>query len=173
MNNDIEVINADWLEEMISVALQANVARWAPNCCPGTTPFSTAAWCSASAGIASRGAQALPQDDAGLLRADASAQRNERRDRSVPADRQSIYKEVGGLDEQLHVAYSDIDFCLRVRRAGYRNVWTPYAELYHRSRPRAAPKTRRKKSAASIRNPSWSGSAGAICCRTTPTTRPI
>jgi len=38
---------------------------------------------------------------------------------------------VGGLDEELHVAYNDIDFCLRVRKAGYRNVWTPYAELYH------------------------------------------
>jgi hypothetical protein len=43
-----------------------------------------------------------------------------------------IYKQVGGLNENdLKVAFNDIDFCLRIREAGYRNVWTPYAELYH------------------------------------------
>ncbi|HSW36320.1 MAG TPA: glycosyl transferase family 2, partial [Candidatus Limnocylindrales bacterium] len=31
----------------------------------------------------------------------------------------------------LKIAFGDVDFCLRVREAGYRNVWTPYAELYH------------------------------------------
>ena len=29
------------------------------------------------------------------------------------------------------MAFDDVDFCLKVRDAGYRNVWTPYAELYH------------------------------------------
>jgi GT2 family glycosyltransferase len=44
----------------------------------------------------------------------------------------NIYLEVGGLDEtNLAVAFNDVDFCLRVQEAGYRNVWTPYAELYH------------------------------------------
>jgi GT2 family glycosyltransferase len=46
--------------------------------------------------------------------------------------RKSIYEEVGGLDEtDLRVAFNDVDFCLEVRKAGYRNLWTPYAELYH------------------------------------------
>jgi GT2 family glycosyltransferase len=39
---------------------------------------------------------------------------------------------VGGLDEEnLAVAFNDVDFCLRLRERGYRNVWTPFAELYH------------------------------------------
>jgi GT2 family glycosyltransferase len=42
-----------------------------------------------------------------------------------------VYDKVGGFNESLEVALNDIDFCLRVREAGYRNVWTPYAELYH------------------------------------------
>jgi hypothetical protein len=42
-----------------------------------------------------------------------------------------IYQQVGGLDEKLQVTFNDIDFCLRVREAGYRNVWTPYAEMIH------------------------------------------
>jgi GT2 family glycosyltransferase len=39
---------------------------------------------------------------------------------------------MGGLDEEhLKVAFNDVDYCLRVREADYRVVWTPYAELYH------------------------------------------
>jgi len=45
--------------------------------------------------------------------------------------RKEIYEAVGGFNEKLQIAFNDVDFCLRVREAGYRNVWTPYAELYH------------------------------------------
>ena len=45
--------------------------------------------------------------------------------------RREVYKAVGGLDESLEVAFNDVDFCLRVREAGYRNVWTPFAQMLH------------------------------------------
>jgi len=45
--------------------------------------------------------------------------------------RRKVFDEVGGLDEQLAVDFNDIDFCLRLRAAGYRNIWTPFAELIH------------------------------------------
>jgi GT2 family glycosyltransferase len=45
--------------------------------------------------------------------------------------RKSVFERVGGFDEQLSATHNDIDFCLRVREAGYRIVWTPWAELYH------------------------------------------
>ena len=43
----------------------------------------------------------------------------------------SVWDEMGGLDEAFAVAFNDVDFCLRVREAGYRIVWTPYAQLTH------------------------------------------
>ena len=43
----------------------------------------------------------------------------------------SVWDAVGGLDEGFAVAFNDVDFCLRVRDAGRRIVWTPYAWLYH------------------------------------------
>ena len=43
----------------------------------------------------------------------------------------AVYDEMHGLDEQFAVAFNDVDFCLRVRDAGYRIAWTPYAELIH------------------------------------------
>jgi GT2 family glycosyltransferase len=45
--------------------------------------------------------------------------------------RKELYEKVGGFNEDLKVAYNDIDFCLKIREAGYRNLYTPYAELYH------------------------------------------
>ncbi|ONF45082.1 glycosyl transferase [Marinobacter lutaoensis] len=46
--------------------------------------------------------------------------------------RASVYQQVGGLDEQTFgVSYNDIDFCLRVREAGYLTVWTPHALMMH------------------------------------------
>ena len=46
--------------------------------------------------------------------------------------RKSVYEEVGGLDEQdFKVSYNDIDLCLKVNKAGYLTVWTPYARLMH------------------------------------------
>ena len=43
----------------------------------------------------------------------------------------SVFAEMGGLDEGLTVAFNDVDYCLRLREAGYRIVYTPHAELLH------------------------------------------
>ncbi|CAM3365121.1 Glycosyltransferase family 2 protein [Bordetella sputigena] len=46
--------------------------------------------------------------------------------------RKGTYQAVGGLEEQaLTVAFNDIDFCIRLKQAGYRNIYASYAELYH------------------------------------------
>jgi GT2 family glycosyltransferase len=46
--------------------------------------------------------------------------------------RRHAFLEVGGFDEALAIAYNDVDFCLKLRAAGWRIVWTSSAELYHR-----------------------------------------
>lgn len=45
--------------------------------------------------------------------------------------RRALYDQMGGLDESFAADYNDVDFCLRVLRAGYRNVYEPTCELYH------------------------------------------
>ena len=42
-----------------------------------------------------------------------------------------VWDEVKGLDEEFKVAFNDVDLCMRIRKAGYLIVWTPFAELYH------------------------------------------
>jgi len=46
--------------------------------------------------------------------------------------KRNLYLQLGGFDEvNLPIAFNDVDFCLRLRQAGFSIVWTPHAELYH------------------------------------------
>lgn len=42
-----------------------------------------------------------------------------------------LFEQAGGLDESFAVSLNDVDFCIKLRQAGYLNVFTPFAELYH------------------------------------------
>jgi hypothetical protein len=61
--------------------------------------------------------------------------------------RASVFAEVGGFDATgLKVAFNDVDLCLKVRRAGYRIVWTPFATLvHHESKSRGPEDTPEKR----------------------------
>ena len=45
--------------------------------------------------------------------------------------RRQVFEEAGCFDEELPVAYNDVDLCLKIRQKGYDNIYTPYATLYH------------------------------------------
>jgi GT2 family glycosyltransferase len=45
--------------------------------------------------------------------------------------KKKLFQEVGGLEESFAVSLNDVDFCLKLRKKGYLNVFTPFAELYH------------------------------------------
>lgn len=45
--------------------------------------------------------------------------------------KRTLYDQAGGLDEGFAISLNDVDFCLKLRREGYLNVFTPFAELYH------------------------------------------
>ena len=59
--------------------------------------------------------------------------------------KKSVYDKVGGMDTELKVAFNDVDFCLRVREAGYMIVYQPFAVWYHdESKTRGAEDTPEK-----------------------------
>ncbi len=45
--------------------------------------------------------------------------------------KRSVFEEVGGLEEELKVAFNDVDLCLRIREKKHLIVYDPYVELYH------------------------------------------
>ena len=107
INNDIEVINPEWLTEMVSQCLRPEIG------CVGAKLYYSNDTLQHAGVILSLGGVAAVTAACLLIR-------------------KEIFDAVEGLDEEnLHVAFNDVDFCLKVREAGYRNLWTPYAELYH------------------------------------------
>jgi len=133
LNNDVEAIEKGWFEEMVSHALRPKIG------CVGAKllyPDDTIQHAGVIVGLGGGAGHAFKHTEktskgySGML----SLVRNYS---AVTAAclmvRKAVYEEVGGLDEELFkVAFNDVDFCLRICEAGYRNLWTPYAELYHR-----------------------------------------
>ncbi|MDM0081949.1 glycosyltransferase family 2 protein [Variovorax sp. J31P179] len=132
VNNDIEVISPDWLSEMVSIALQPGVGAvgarlWYPD-----MRLQHGGIILGIGGIAGHSHKRLQSGDAGHFQRAVVVQSLAAVTAACMVVRKDIYRSVGGLDEEhLQVAYNDVDFCLRVREAGYRNVWTPHAELIH------------------------------------------
>ena len=130
LNNDLEVINADWLSEMVSQALRPEIgivgARlWYPN---DTIQH---AGVILSGGVAGHVHKGLARGSKGYFGRAVLTQNFVAVTAACMVLRKKIYQEVGGLDEEFAVAFNDIDLCLRVVSLGYRNLWTPYAQLYH------------------------------------------
>jgi GT2 family glycosyltransferase len=131
LNNDTEVVSPSWLEELVGHAIQPGVgcvgARlWYPD---GRIQHAGIVMgLLTCAGHAHRFA---PRGNAGYMGRAALQQSFSAVTAACLVVSRAIYDAVGGLDETLTVAFNDVDFCLRVRGAGYRNVWTPYAELVH------------------------------------------
>lgn len=132
INNDIEVISADWLGEMISIASQPGVGAvgarlWYPD-----DTLQHGGVILGLGGVAGHSHKGLPRGAPGYFWRAQLIQTLSAVTAACLIIRKDIFQEVGGLDEEnLKVAFNDVDFCIRVREAGYRNVWTPYAELYH------------------------------------------
>ncbi|MDN8010996.1 MULTISPECIES: glycosyltransferase family 2 protein [Burkholderia] len=131
LNNDIEVITPEWLEEMVSLAARPGngaigACLWYPN-----DTLQHGGVMLGLGGVAGHIHARLPRGAFGYFGRAVSTQNLSVVTAACLLIRRSIYDEVHGLDEELAVAFNDVDFCIRVRNAGYRNVWTPYAELYH------------------------------------------
>lgn len=132
INNDIEVISPDWLSEMVSHALRPEVGAVGARLWYADDTIQHAGVVLGVHGIAGHVHRFLPKGDTGYCGRAALIQSFSAMTGACLLVRKSIYEAVGGLNEiELQVACNDVDFCLRIREAGYRNIWTPYAELYH------------------------------------------
>lgn len=134
LNDDIEVISPDWLSEMLSHALRPDVGAvgarlWYPD---DTLQHGGVVLGIGIGGVAGHAHKHLRRGLSGYCGRASVVQELSAVTAACLVIRKAIYEEVGGLNEtDLKIALNDVDFCLRVREAGYRNVWTPYAELYH------------------------------------------
>ena len=131
LNNDIEIITPDWLEEMVSFAVQPEIgcvgARlWYPN-----GRLQHGGVIIGIGGVAGHAHMHLPRGKPGYRGRAVLHQTFSAVTAACLVIRRETFNQLGGLDEAFPIQFNDVDFCLRVREAGYRNVWTPYAEMIH------------------------------------------
>jgi len=132
LNNDIEVVSPEWLAEMVSIALQPGVGAVGAKLLYPDTTVQHGGVILGVGGIAGHAHKHLARSDPGHGGRAQLAQSFSAVTAACLVVRKALYEQVGGLDEaHLGVAYNDVDFCLRLREAGFRNVWTPWAELLH------------------------------------------
>ena len=132
VNDDIEVISPDWLSEMLSIGIQQGAGAVGAKLLYPNDTVQHAGVVLGIGGVAGHVFLHQPADTLGYF----SRARLINSFSAVTAAclliRKEIYTAVGGFDsENLPIAFNDVDFCLRVKEAGYRNVFTPYALLYH------------------------------------------
>jgi GT2 family glycosyltransferase len=132
LNNDLTVISPDWLEEMVSQAIQPGIAAVGARLLYPDDRIQHAGVILGGGGVAAHAHKGLPRANHGYFSRAILAQELSAVTAACMLVRRGAYLEVGGLDEEhLKVAFNDVDFCLRLRQHGYLIIYTPYAELYH------------------------------------------
>ena len=132
LNNDVEVRNGDWLTELLRQCAHPGGAAicGAMLYYPDET-LQHAGVVTGLGGYAGHSHKYHKRGGSGYMFRLATVQDYSACTAACLLVRTAVYDELHGLDEEFTVAYNDVDFCLRVRDAGWRIVWTPYAELYH------------------------------------------
>lgn len=132
LNNDTEVISPDWLDEMVGHLLQPGVAAVGAKLFYPDGRVQHAGDVVGPGGCANHLHSMIAKDDPGYCNRAIVAQELSAVTAACLLTLKKVYCEVGGLDARfLRVAFNDVDYCLKLRKAGYKVVWTPHAELFH------------------------------------------
>jgi GT2 family glycosyltransferase len=150
LNNDTEIITANWMEEMLGCLMQRDVGVVGARLLYSDDTVQHAGVILAGEGRIAMHAHAfIPRQERGYVGRASLAQDISAVTGACMMVRRRVFAELGGLDEKnLAVAFNDVDFCLRARQAGWRVVYTPYAELYHHESATRGGKNRNAESKA-------------------------
>lgn len=147
MNNDVEVISKGWLSEMVQHALRPEIGAVGAKLYYDDDTIQHAGVVLGIGGVAGHSHKRFQKNAYGYFSRLKIIQNYSAVTAACLVVRKELYESVGGLDEEdLKVAFNDVDFCLKIDKLGYRNLWTPYTELYHHeSKSRGADDTSQKR----------------------------
>lgn len=147
LNNDIEVIEPGWLREMVSIALTPDIGAVGAKLLYPDRTLQHGGIVLGIGGVAGHSHPGLPDGDPGYFARMVLTQEVSAVTGACMLVRTEVFAASGGFDaERLAVAFNDVDLCLRLRRQGYRNVWTPHARLiHHESKSRGPEDTPEKR----------------------------
>ena len=146
LNNDIEVIDPYWLDELVSHAIRPEIGAVGGRLYYGDDHVQHDGIVIGIGGVAGYANPRMNRSGIGPFGGSRLIRNFSAVTAAALAVRKELFLEVGGLDEtNLKVAFNDVDFCLRLIEAGYRNLFTPYCELYHHESLSRGPDTDSEK----------------------------
>lgn len=132
VNNDIEIIEAGWLKEMLSQLLRDNVGAVGAKLLWPNRMVQHGGVVVGINGLAAHTGNNLEEQDAGYLATNQITRRQSAVTAACLLVRKSVFDEMSGLDETAFpVAFNDVDFCLRIQATGRNVIWTAFAKLIH------------------------------------------
>jgi GT2 family glycosyltransferase len=132
LNNDTEIIDGEWLTLMAEHIQRPEVGAVGPRLLYPDETVQHAGIVLGVGGIAEHAFRGLPAEVPGVCRQLQTTRNYSAVTGACLLTRREVFEEVGGFDEErLPVTFSDVDLCLKMRRAGYRVIYVPFAKLYH------------------------------------------
>jgi cellulose synthase/poly-beta-1,6-N-acetylglucosamine synthase-like glycosyltransferase len=131
LNDDVEVIAPGWIEALLEWSCQPEVGAVGARLLYPNGTLQHAGVALFKVGRPSHVFSHFPGDQVGYGGSTHVVRNFSAVTGAVLAFRRSVFQELHGFDTRLAQDFNDTDFCLRLRAAGYRIVFTPYCELYH------------------------------------------
>ncbi len=132
LNNDVELLGADFVREMLGYSQRPDVGAVGPLLYYPDDSVQHAGLIIGLGGTAGVSHKGHPHGNGGDMFRLCTAQNVSAVTGAALMVKTALYREMGGLDEQnFGVAFNDVDFCLRLREKGLWNVFTPFAQGYH------------------------------------------
>lgn len=131
LNNDVEIIHADWLRQMVSYAQHKETGAVGVKLLYPDDNIQHAGVIVGLGGVAGHAFVNAHRDDSGYFNYIQSVNNFSAVTAACMLCRKEVYEAAGGMDETLEVEYNDVDLCLNIMKAGYYNVYLPDVELYH------------------------------------------
>jgi len=131
LNNDIEIITPDWMQEMLMFAQRADIGAVGAKLYYPDDAIQHAGLILGIGGVAGHAHKYFPRSHFGYMNRLIYSQNVSGVTAACVMMPKEVFEEVNGFNELLEVAFNDVDICMRIRKAGYLIVFTPFAELYH------------------------------------------
>ena len=130
LNYDTEVFDGDWLTTMAEHVQRPEVGAVGPRLLYPDDTVQHAGIVVGVGGIAEHAFRGLPAEAPGVCRQLQATRNYSAVTGTCLLTRREVFDEVEGFDEGLPDSFADVDLCLKMRRAGYLIVYTPFAKLY-------------------------------------------
>jgi len=131
LNNDIEVISLDWIDAMVEQTQRPSIGAVGALLLYPDKSIQHAGIVLGIGGIGSHSHKHLPSIFPGYFGQAITINNYSAITAACLMCRREVYESVEGFEEELAIAYNDVDFCLKLVEKGYRNIYLPHVVLYH------------------------------------------